>query len=376
MMEGIVNIGIIGCGWITEYAHVPALVKESRCRVVSLFDSDYRKVEKLGKKWGIPNTYNDLRHFLNSGVDAVIIATPNAFHVKYTMEALKKGIHVLCEKPVAFHVEEIKQIRQILQAGNVVYVPGFVNRWREDIQKFYQIIREEQVGKIVRMEAGWLRKAGVPRPGTWFTNRELAGGGVLTDLGSHIADICLFCLGNREPVSYKLESAICDDEQIKKTGGADWFLKKDTSLFDMDVEDSIIADVMFKDDVELQMRLSWLAPIEADCTYFKIYGTQGEILLKTLFGFSTQRLWEKDILEITGNGVKTELIFNEESNSARHAFEKMISYFAEAVINRKAGFTDIMDAQRTVSLIENLYMNENRGALKNKDNIVPDWLGV
>ena len=153
-------------------------------------------------------------------------------------------------------------------------------------------------------------------------------------------------------------------------------MKKDTSLFDMDVEDSIIADVMFKDDVELQMRLSWLAPIEADCTYFKIYGTQGEILLKTLFGFSTQRLWEKDILEITGNGVKTELIFNEESNSARHAFEKMISYFAEAVINRKAGFTDIMDAQRTVSLIENLYMNENRGALKNKDNIVPDWLGV
>lgn len=375
-MEGIVKVGIIGCGWITEYAHIPALVKERMCRVVSLFDSDYEKAEKLGKKWEIPNTYNDLYEFLDSGIEAVIIATPNAFHVKYTVASLKRGIHVLCEKPVAFHMEEIEQIRQVLHAEDVVYVPGFVNRWREDIQKLYQIISEERVGKIVKMEAGWLRKAGVPRPGTWFTNRALAGGGVLTDLGSHVADICLFCLGNREPVSYKLVSAVCDNEEIKKTGGADWFLKKDAGLFDMNVEDSIIANVLFQDDVELEIRLSWLAPVEADCTYFKICGTQGEILLRTLFGFSTQRLWEKDILECTQNGVKTEMIFNEDRSSAQHAFEEMISYFIKAVANHKAGFTNITDAGRTVSLIENLYMKENRGALRDKKYIVPDWLVV
>ncbi len=373
-MDSIVKVGMIGCGWITEYAHIPALMQEGRCRLISLFDLDRGRAEEVGKKWGISNTYDDLQDFFDSGVDAVVIATPNAFHVQYTIEALKRGIHVLCEKPAAFHESEIEQIREILQTGEVVYVPGFVNRWREDVQKFYQMVQEERVGKILKMEAGWLRRAGVPRPGTWFTNRELAGGGVLTDLGSHIVDICLFCLGDREPVSYEMKSRICDSEETKRDGGADWFLRQDTRLFDMDVEDTVAAEVRFKDDVELQIKLSWLAPIKADCTYFKIYGTEGEILLKTLFGFSTQHLWEKDLLEVTVNGVKEEERVNEDQSSARHAFEKMAGYFVEAVANRKAGFTNVTDAWKTVSLIEHLYMNENRDAIKRKENIIPDWL--
>lgn len=359
-MKNFIRIGIIGCGWIAENAHIPALMQESRCRLTALFDSDGARAEGMGKKWGIDSTFNNLEKFFKSGVEAVIIATPNGTHVHYTLEALKRGIHVLCEKPVAFHTNEMQQIMQVSKECNAIYIPGFVNRWREDIQNVYQIIQEKGIGKIQRMEAGWLRRAGVPRPGTWFTNRELAGGGVLVDLGSHIVDICLLLLGEREPVSYEMESSLCSMEKIKSIGEAGWFEREDARAFHVDVEDSVTASVGFQDDTKLRLKLSWLAPVKADCTYFRIYGTQGELRLQTLFGFSNDRLWENDVLEITQNGVKTKKIFNQDRKSAGNAFKKMLGYFVDSVLTHSTNFTDIRDAEKTVSLIENLYLVENR----------------
>lgn len=359
-MEHFVKIGIIGCGWIAGNAHLPAIMQEKRGKVIALYDSNIERARELGIKWKIDKTYDDLQAFWDSGVEAVIIASPNDTHVHYTIEALKRGIHVLCEKPVAFHASDIEKIKQVSKEHNTLYIPGFVNRWREDVQKLYQMIQEKRIGKIEKMEAGWLRKAGVPRPGTWFTNRELAGGGVLTDLGSHIVDICLLCLGNRKPVSYELTSSLCNGERIEKEGGASWFQREETQKLVMDVEDSVIAGIKFEDDVSLQIKLSWLAPVKADCTYFRVYGEEGTIELKTLFGFSNERLWEKDVLEVIKNGVKTRMILNEDKGSAKRAFESMTRYFIDSILTHRTEFTNMEDAMKTVSAIEKLYQVENR----------------
>lgn len=372
-MQHFVKIGIIGCGWIIEHAYLPVLIQESRGKIVALFDPNGKRLKELENKWGITKTYDNLKDFFESEVEAVIIATPNSTHFYYTLEALKCGIHVLCEKPVAFHFNEIRQIMQASKENDAIYVPGFVNRWREDIQSLCQTTNKGKIGKIEKMEAGWLRKTGVPRPGTWFTSRRLAGGGVLMDLGPHIVDICLLCLGEREPVSYELTSSICNSEKIKSLGGASWFHRNDPQEFNIDVEDSAIVDVGFKDNITLNIKLSWCAPVKGDCTYFRLYGTHGEIQLRTLFGFSNNRLWEKDVLEVTENGVKTRTILNEDKNSAKEAFAKMIANFIESILNHKAEFIDVKDAGKTVSLIENLYKVENRNSLKVEENILEEF---
>lgn len=123
-------------------------------------------------------------------------------------------------------------------------------------------------------------------------------GGVLVDLGSHVLDICLMLLGDRKPKSYELITSNCSEEKIQKTGAAKWFKSSDTSKMDMDVEDIAVVNVQFEERTELLVCLSWLAPIEADGTYFKVVGTRGAMELKTLFGFSKDRMWKEDIFDI------------------------------------------------------------------------------
>lgn len=369
MGDRCVRFGVIGCGWIVDFAHIPALTQISNGKLSALFDVDIERAKELGSKWGVMNVYNDLEQFFSSEIEAVIIATPNSSHVYYTIEALKRGIHVLCEKPVAFHADEVEEIMETAKTHNAIYIPGFVNRWREDIQKVYKEIQAGTIGKIQKVEAGWLRRIGVPRPGTWFTNRKYAGGGVLTDLGSHVMDICLFFLGEQEAVSYELVSSICNSEKIQKVGGANWFQRNDAAEFSMDVEDTIIADVRFKNNISLQVKISWLAPVEGDCTYFRIYGTDGNMQLKTLFGFSNDRLWENDVLEITNKETKKEYILNEDRTSAKNAFVEMLRYFTESILTQETNFTNGNDAKRTVSLIENLYQVEQVNAKRIEDEI-------
>jgi len=358
MNAGIVNIGIIGCGWIAEHAHIPALLKNDKVNMKAVFDTDIERAHNISSEFSIQYAFNKLEDFLDCGLDGVIIATPNFTHVKYSLEALNRGIGVLCEKPVALKASEVEEIIKVAKENHAIYIPGFVNRWRQDIQTIYHAIVDGTLGDIKAIDAGWIRKFGVPRPGTWFTNREFAGGGVLTDLGSHILDICLLFLGDKKLLDYKLITSICNYEKMNQSGAAGWFNSNDTNTFDIDVEDTVIAHVKFENDVNLNVKLSWLAPIDADYTYFKVNGTKGKMELKTLFGFSNERLWKEDTLYCEIDGVEKTVHLDMAENNTRNAFSEMLYYFTNSLLSRKTDFTDSNDALKTVALIEKLYQSE------------------
>jgi predicted dehydrogenase len=354
------EIGIVGCGWIVEFVYLPELEKKEEVWIKAVFDTNMERAQDISKKFSIECVFDKFEDFLNCGLDGIIIATPNVTHIPYTLEALRRNIGVLCEKPVALKSVEVDEIIKICTKQNVVYVPGFVNRWRVDIQELYSAFKEEKLGKIESVEAGWLRKSGVPRPGTWFTNRKFSGGGVLVDLGSHIMDICLMLLGDRKPQNYELITSICNQEKIKQKDAAEWFKSSDNSKYEMDVEDTVIADVQYEDGVTLSIKLSWLAPIEADCTYFRVIGTEGWMELKTLFGFSSARLWKEDILQINIAGKEEVIQFDMSENKSVEAFGEMLSYYCNSLRCRNTVSVNCYDALKTVSFIEKLYQEEVR----------------
>jgi predicted dehydrogenase len=353
-----VNIGIIGAGWIVEHAHIPALLDMDDVSIVAIFDIDIYRAQRLCTTFKIEHACNMIEEFFSLGLDGVIIATPNFSHVDYSLKALKHGIHVLCEKPVALHAEEVREIIDVGKKYNALYIPGFVNRWRQDIQNIYNVVYSGNIGDIKSIDAGWLRKIGVPRPGTWFTNKELSGGGVLVDLGSHVLDICLMLLGDRRPISYELTTSLYNNNKMKSTSPANWFKMDYSNKLPIDVEDTAYATINYNDGALLNVKLSWLAPIDGDCTYFNIVGTKGEINLKTLFGFSNEHLWQKESLKIECEGVKTIEQLDKKYNNSKNAFSKMLKYFIGAILNQKISFTSSADALKTVELIENLYAIE------------------
>jgi predicted dehydrogenase len=362
----IVNIGIVGGGWIVEHAHIPALQNNNGVNLKAVFDTNSERAHQLCNQFGIPYAFDKFEALLTCGIDGIIIATPNFTHVDYTLVALKHGISVLCEKPIAFHADEVKEIIKASKENNAVYVPGFVNYWRQDIQSILKAISSGKVGEVKNISAGWLRRCGVPRPGTWFTNRKFSGGGVLTDLGSHVLPICLMMLGKKNLVECQMITSVCDYEKIKKAGAAEWFKSDDQNQYNMDVEDTAIVDVKFEDNSTMHVKLSWSAPVSADCTYFTVIGTKGKIELQTLFGFSNERLWEEDTLVTEYDGVQEKLFLNKEENNTRNAFQQMIDFFVQAVSNKTASLIEESVVLSAVSLIEKLYKNDkqNSEALK------------
>lgn len=353
-----INIGIIGGGWIAEHAHIPFLMQMENVNVAAVFDENQERLEKLCNMFSISKVCHTFDEFLGSNLDGAVIATPNYTHYTYTMKMLDEGIGVLCEKPVALNVAEVQEIVQKVRQRGSVYVPGFVNRWRQDIQMAYKEVEQGTIGNVEKIEAGWLRKSGVPRPGTWFTLKKYAGGGVLMDLGSHVLDLCLMFLGNSKPMKYQLTTYPCRKEGLDKVGGASWFARKESAGLDIDVEESAIVNVVCENNIHLNANLSWKAPIEADCTYFKIYGSKGNVDIRTLFGFSHERLWREERL-IIESGETKKVLRTDPENSTGKAFGEMLSYFADALTGKETDIVTPQDALNVVCLIENLYANES-----------------
>lgn len=196
------KIGIIGAGGIAQFAHFPGYASlPGECEVVSVCDVDPEAARAAANKFGVARTFSDYREMLRDPeIDAVSVATPNAFHLQPTIDSLKAGKHVLCEKPLGMNGDECRQMcRAAKESGKILQVAlqfrfsGFARFMREYIDAGH-------MGDIYFARAQATRRRGVPGWGS-FIDKEKQGGGPLIDLGVHILDLTLFLMGYPKPVS-------------------------------------------------------------------------------------------------------------------------------------------------------------------------------
>ncbi|MDD9857603.1 MAG: Gfo/Idh/MocA family oxidoreductase, partial [Gammaproteobacteria bacterium] len=101
------SIGLIGTSWWADSMYLPALAAHPRAAVAALCGRDRGRAERLAKRWDVARVYTDYRQMMRTGdLDAVVIASANDSHHPATMAALERGLHVLCEKPLALSVAE------------------------------------------------------------------------------------------------------------------------------------------------------------------------------------------------------------------------------------------------------------------------------
>ena len=101
----MLRVGIVGCGTIAQRRHIPEFAANPNCKLTAFWSYTPGKAEKLAQQYG-GTGYTDLDAFLDSGLDAIAVCSTNATHAEITVKALDKGIHVLCEKPMATTLEE------------------------------------------------------------------------------------------------------------------------------------------------------------------------------------------------------------------------------------------------------------------------------
>ncbi len=130
-------------------------------------------------------------------VDIIDICTPNSCHYATVKKALAAGKHVLCEKPLCTTPEEAAELAELAKQSGKICTMVFNNRHLAPLLRAKELVEEGRLGRILSFRADYLHNSctDLHRPAGWKQNRDICGGGVLFDLGSHVIDLVYFLCG-------------------------------------------------------------------------------------------------------------------------------------------------------------------------------------
>ena len=266
------NVGIIGTGGIANGAHIPALEKQPDVKIVALCDINPEALKNTGERCGIveDKRFLDYNKMLEMAeLDAVHICTPNDTHMDPTIQALKAGKHVICEKPIGRNPEEGQKMVDAAAKSGKKFMVAQCWRWNPDVQALKRFIDAGELGDIFMARVWAMRRRGIPGWGV-FINKEKQGGGPLIDIGVHILDFTMYLLGNPKPVAASGNTYTNIGKEPGHVGGmGEWDWKNYT------VEDYAAGFVRLDNGASLVIESSFAANIKEDKFTTTFIGTKG-----------------------------------------------------------------------------------------------------
>jgi predicted dehydrogenase len=270
LMANKLKIGIIGSGGIAQGCHMPGYRSiPDDCEMVAVCDANEKTAKTAAEKFSIDKVYTDYKELLaDPEIDAVSVATPNAFHVGPTVDALKAGKHVLCEKPLGMNAEECRQMcRAAKDSGKILQV-ALQTRFSGAARFLKDYIDAGNMGDIYYARAQALRRRGVPGWGV-FIDKEKQGGGPLIDIGVHILDITLHFMGYPKPVSAVGKTW----DTLGKNPGL-WNAWGDYDRNKFTVEDFAVGLVKFDNGAVVVLESSFMGNLDGDPFRTQLFGTK------------------------------------------------------------------------------------------------------
>ena len=268
-----IKAGIIGCGGIGTGKHLPALKALSdRVEVVGFCDIIEERAQKACKEFGAEGAkvYTDYKEMLkDESIQTIHVCTPNRSHSFISIDAMKAGKHVICEKPMAKTYAEAKAMLDCSKETGRILTIGYQNRYTKESMYVKRFCESGEMGDIYYAKAHAIRRRGVP---TWgvFLNEYEQGGGPLIDIGTHALDLTLWCMNNYKPKAV-LGTTFKKLGDQKETGNpwGDW----DQSQFT--VEDSAFGLIVMQNGATIQLESSWaLNTLDIDEAKTSLCGTK------------------------------------------------------------------------------------------------------
>ena len=195
-----IKIGIIGCGNIANSAHIPAYLKNPAAEIRYFCDILPERAEQAVEKYGCGKAVTDYHQVLSDPeIEAVSVCTPNHMHSIISIDALRAGKHVLCEKPCARNYAEALEMQKVQHETGKVLNIGVVNRFNDGVNKIKQYIDSGRLGEVYHVYVSFRAHRSIPGLGGPFTTKSLSGGGALIDWGVHFLDIVMYCCSDPTP---------------------------------------------------------------------------------------------------------------------------------------------------------------------------------
>lgn len=327
-----IRIGIIGLGWIAQLHHLPILSRLRDVEIVAVCDSGEGRARAIAGKYSIARHYTDYHKMLNDGeLDAVDICTPTDSHKDLAIAALEAGCDVFVEKPVARKYDEALQIADAVKRTKRKMMVGMNTRFRPDAMLLRSLIENNELGKVLYVKTGWLKK---PLPEhEWLQKKSISGGGVFLDLGIVMLDLALWMTGYPE---------------VKRVSAVNYSIKSSH------VEDSSAVFLSMKNGATITIEVSWSFMIENELHYCNIYGDQGSGKINPLRIYKDMH---GGIVDVTPDKI------DPMQRMLTRSYENELKHFVGAVRGLHSVISTVDEAVERMKIVEAVY----KSAAKQKE---------
>jgi predicted dehydrogenase len=340
-----VRLGVIGTGDFAEACHLPGLKSHPQAEVVAVCGRTYDRARALADRFAVPDVYTDYAELCRrDDLDGVTIVTPNTFHAEQAITAFKCGKHVFCEKPLGMNVADARAMLCAAEASGKVHQVAFTFRNGFAVRELRRRVHSGDIGEPHYLRVQYDSWDGLDPDWKvgWRESQDLAGGGMLYDLGSHLFDVARFVLGPIETITGFFHH-IPRQRVESRTG----------KLANVETDDIAAAWFRHESRIRGQWFISRATPPYTQNGYLEVIGPEGALRA----GLSRGKV---DVLKVSTPAQPEwkELPLPEEASDGKpHCLGIMMRSFVDACLrgeldeNNDASFLDGLAAQQAIAAV-------------------------
>ena len=345
-----VRFAIVGMG--NQGSHYAKLFAENKIEngvLVAICDNDALRLENAKQKFENLEYFSEYKQTLDSKLmDAVLVETPHYQHPEIVIECLKRGLHVICDKPAGVYTKQVREMNEIAKQSNAKFAMMFNQRTNCVYRKMREIISNGGIGTLQRVSwiiTDWYRTQTYYNNGSWRATWAGEGGGVLINQCPHQLDLVQWVVG----------------EMPEKVNGFCHYGK----WHDIEVEDDVTAYFEYKNGATgVFITTTGEAP---GTNRFEVSGSKGKLLCE-----NNQLIWyknERDSIEVcktSDKGFDTpkceKIIVETDGQNPQHA--GIINNFANALLSKEELFVEGIEGINGVELMNAIELSGWRGGAK------------
>jgi predicted dehydrogenase len=266
------RLGFLGVGWIGRN-RMEALARDGLAQVAAVADPQADALEAAAEVAPAAAPAESLEELLEQDLDGLVIATPSALHADQAVAALERGLAVFCQKPLARDTEETQRVLNAARATDRLLAVDLSYRHVEALRVAQAQVASGAIGQLHTLDLVFHNAYGPGKP--WFTDPDLAGGGCLIDLGTHLVDLALWLTDPVVPFA---------PISCKRNHGIEVETARTLALHDHEVEDHAIAELAIG-DVRARLACSWFTSAGRDCVFeCTAWGSEGAVSVRNVGG--------------------------------------------------------------------------------------------
>ncbi len=344
-----IKIAMIGAGNIAK-AHLDSYSRVENAEIYAICDINAESLHNTADVFHIERRYTDVDTMLAElpELDAADVCVWNCSHAECSIKALNAGLHVLCEKPMAYSAKEAEEMLEAAERNQKLLMIGFVCRFQIETKIVKDFIDNGYLGDIYYTKALFLRRHG--NPGGWFANRNLSGGGPVIDLGVHVIDLLRYLMGNPKPVSvYAVTYDHIGKRDYLKTG-VGWTPTDASEKDPCTVEDFASVLIRYENGAATQLETAYSFNGE-DAYKRMVYGTKGGMDLDEMKIYTVVNDFLADIDIKTDN-------YKDVTGSD---FDEEMTHFVDCIVNGTKCRAKAEDGVEIMKILDAIYLSAKTG---------------